>query len=272
MIRSFTISALAFVLFSQPLVAQQTPNPSTASTTAKENAATQSATSNPLTSAVEAATAVKNAVTGDKTESAQASGGKEQAGGDEKKSEHTNVTIDGVSAIAALVIAAFAVDRFATAWLFVLSLIPAFRKWCPEPGSAAAQNAKHASESKQDLQESAANGSAELRQLMGERRNRVVYFFFAAIGAGLVAWIGNIGILEVLGFKEAKADIHHGFDIAMTVLILTAGADRVQALMQLSGASAGEPPEPKPLEITGTLTIDGNTEPLRASVEGAPAE
>ena len=172
-----------------------------------------------------------------------------------------NVTIDGISAIAALVIAAFAVDRFATALLFTLSLVPAFRKWFPETqpipeggdtADAATSPAAQAPESQQ----------------WGERRNRMVYFFFAAIGAGLVAWVGNIGILEVMGFKEATAPSHHGFDIALTVLILTAGADRVSALMQLSGVSAGEAAEPKPIEITGTLTIDGKTEGLLARVEG----
>lgn len=183
------------------------------------------------------------------------------------KAETKNKTIDGVSALAALVIAAFAVDRFATACMFVLSLIPAFRDSFPSPGDAVSAASESHSEDKQEF---------------GRRINRVAYFSFALLAAVFVVWVGQMGILEVLGFKEAAVGAgsgaagiaqvgsnHHIFDMALTVLILTAGADRVAGLLQLSGASVGGSAEAKPIEITGTLTIDGKSEELIAKVDGS---
>jgi len=200
--------------------------------------------------------------------------------------ETQNMTIDGVSALAALVIAAFAVDRFANVYLFVLSFLPSFRRWCPEPkryrsvsrfhkdleragtlkttlpagatelpasSNSAAEPPVDQEVLRQQLLAAAqeTDENAELRQRLGEKRHRLVYYFFAAMGAGLIDWYGKIGILNSIGFKQTPPH----FDMALTMLILTAGADRVAELLQLSSGGGGGK-EAAPVEITGTLMLD----------------
>ena len=167
-----------------------------------------------------------------------------------------NVTIDGISAVAALVIAAFAVDRFATAFMFLLSILPSFRTAFPDSIDPSAGGSALPSDGEQ---------LTKADSMTGEKINRAIYFLFAGAGALLVTFIGKIGILDVLGFKQAEA--HPFFDFGLTVLILTAGADRVAALMQLSGSSLGNGTEGKPIEITGTLTIDGKKENFEATID-----
>lgn len=167
-----------------------------------------------------------------------------------------NLTIDGVSAVAALVITAFAVDRFATAFMSMLSLLPSFRELFPSPGETPIEVGGPGDQSAQLL----------IRR-NGERRHRAFYFLFAAVGAAIVVFIGKIGILDVLGFKQAEA--HPYFDFGLTALILTAGADRVAALLQLSGASVSGQDEGKPIEITGSLTINGKNEDFVAKIDTA---
>lgn len=162
-----------------------------------------------------------------------------------------NQTIDGVSAVAALIIAAFAVDRFATAFLFLVSRLPNFRRWFPEPGSPDAEV--------RITKLTADTGGDPIQTLAAirlvETYHRAVYYFFAVIAAGLVATYGGMGILKVLGFKETNPL----FDMAITMLILTAGADRVAAMLQQSGVGGVAGDDPKPMEVQGTLVLDGQT-------------
>lgn len=87
------------------------------------------------------------------------------------------------------------------------------------------------------------------------------YYLFAGSAAYLVAKLGEMHILDVLGFKSTNEQ----FDMFMTMLILTAGADRVAALIKLSGPGAADPPEARPLEVTGTLTLEDRNAAVRAS-------
>ncbi len=176
------------------------------------------------------------------------------------------VTIDGVSAVAALAIGAFAVDRFATAFQFLLSLLPTFRSWAPKRGSV--QSQIQAARSVAERSNSVDPLLIEAERDLLDSRNLAIYYFFAVIGAILVATLGDMEILSAVGFKHGGNDSHELFDTALTILILTGGADRIAALLQLSGATPQKEAESKPLEVQGTLTLVGNE--LR--VEKAPNE
>lgn len=148
-----------------------------------------------------------------------------------------NQTIDGVSAIAALAIASFAVDRFANLGLFCLSFLPGFRG-ADQPNYDASKNRPR------------------------PKQIRIAYFLLATVAAVFIAAVGDMGILESLGFKRASIiddnKLRHYFDMVITVLILTAGADRIQQLIQAtSGGPLGTPPgSEKPIEVAGTLSLD----------------
>jgi hypothetical protein len=53
------------------------------------------------------------------------------------------------------------------------------------------------------------------------------------------------------------------FDAVFTVLALTGGADFVNSLLKLRGATELAHPEAKPLEVTGTLVLEGSASELR---------
>ncbi len=146
--------------------------------------------------------------------------------------------------LAAVIIAAFAVDRFAAAVTSLLTLFPAYRNCCSASNdwpTAATSPEDDSVGSQQDDSAGTSRGTSPAERKLAALRGRMVYFFFAAIAAGGVVWIGQIGILDALGFKEAlSTETHQYFDFLLTALILTAGADRVSALLQLSGTrSAG---------------------------------
>jgi hypothetical protein len=68
-----------------------------------------------------------------------------------------------------------------------------------------------------------------------------------------------------LGF----VDTPQVFDILATALTLTAGADRIAALLNLPGAVAGEKTSSRPIEITGKLVLESATE-KKAAQDAAP--
>ena len=87
--------------------------------------------------------------------------------------------IDGVSAIAVILIASFGVDRIVTGLLFTLSFIKPWTRFLPNP--TAIQNA--------------------LERANAERKQKLVYFVFAGLLSGLVvAYLGKVRIFQALGF------------------------------------------------------------------------
>lgn len=203
------------------------------------------------------------------------------------------MTIDGVSAIAAVVIASFAVDRFATFGMFVLSLFPFVHKWLPDPRYSRQQTLRPrtltvpaAVSSRPEENPAAVEDcvqvpeyvTAEQAQLadfklhLGHRRYYIAYYLFAVAGATVLAKHGNMQLLNIVGFKDAKEYL----EIPLTILILTAGADRIKALFNSAGLIGGSE-QPAPLEITGSLNIEAESEvrpePLDGkTVEPAPAK
>jgi uncharacterized membrane protein YqaE (UPF0057 family) len=135
--------------------------------------------------------------------------------------------LDGISAIAVLLIAAFAIDRIVTAILFLLGFIPAWN-----------------------------------RTFLDDKRAKLIYFAFAAIfSAGVVVALSGMrtvdatgqagsGILYALGFKQ------HWIDVVLTMLIIMGGAERISEVLKNIDASKAVSEKPAPIEITGKLTLD----------------
>lgn len=133
--------------------------------------------------------------------------------------------------LAVVVIASFAIDRIVTALLFLLSFMGWWTRVIPdatvlEPGPARAN---------------------------AEKKQRLVYFLLAGIlGIIVVAVFGKVRLLHAMGFKDARAIV----DILLTGLLLMGGAERIGQLIDLPGLSGGAKPEPRPLEVSGTLKLE----------------
>lgn len=198
------------------------------------------------------------------------------------------MTIDGVSAIAAVVIASFAVDRFATFGMFVLSLFPFVHKWLPDPKylrqqalrfrtfpapaavSAGSEGTVSGVEDTVRLPEYVMAEEAQLADFklhLGHRRYYIAYYLFAVAAATVLAKHGNMQLLNIVGFKDAKEYL----EIPLTILILTAGADRIKALFNSAGI-IGEPAQGPPLEITGSLNIEGDSDRRGEQSHGKTAD
>ena len=143
--------------------------------------------------------------------------------------------IDGVSAIAVIVIASFAVDRIVTGSLFLLSFVPFWTRVFPDPKLLA---------EKEDA----------VQRVKADKKQKFLYFTLAALLAIVVlAWFGGVRVFSVMGFPN----INPVLDTIVTGLILIGGSDRVSAVMKMMGASGtAEKVEARPIEITGRLVLD----------------
>jgi hypothetical protein len=137
--------------------------------------------------------------------------------------------LDGVTAIALILIASFAIDRIVTATMFLLSfLIPPL-----DPGSIEGLGAR----------------------ARAEKLYKLVYVTTAAVLAvGVVAHYGGVRILAALGMAPDP-----WLDTILTGIVLVGGSDRIAALLKLPGASDGERAAPPPIQITGRLTLEDGT-------------
>jgi hypothetical protein len=152
--------------------------------------------------------------------------------------------LDGISAIAVLLIAAFAIDRIVTAILFLLGFIPAWNRTFSDSDDK------------------------------GARRAKLIYFTFAAVcSAGVVVALSGMrtvdatgqagtGILYALGFKQ------HWIDVVLTMLILMGGAERISEVLKNIDASKVVSEKPAPIEITGKLTLDEGSTIGRSAGQG----
>jgi hypothetical protein len=125
------------------------------------------------------------------------------------------VKIDGVSAIAVVLILSFAINRIVIGLLFVLSFIKPWSRLFPEPAL------------EEDTQQRA----------RAERKRRLVYYVLAAILAiGVFAGYGTVRILSVSGFPS----INPVLDIILTGLILVAASERIAQMLTARTPPAGE--------------------------------
>ena len=143
-------------------------------------------------------------------------------------------TIDGVSALAVIVIASFAIDRITTGALFVLSFIPAWVRWFPDPQLIVKKD--------------------EIARARAEKQQKLLYFGVAALLAlPLLGWFGGVRIFSVIGFPQ----IDPVLDTVVTGLILVAGSDRIAGLLKTAGVTdAAAKTESQPIQITGKLVLE----------------
>ena len=144
--------------------------------------------------------------------------------------------MNGLTAVTMILILSFAIDRLVTASLFLLSFNKTWTRRFPDPAL---------------LDDAALRARAE-------KRRKLIYFSFAGcLGILVLAYFGNVRLLQTSGFKEANPFI----DIVVTGLILMAGADRIAQIQpKMSGAApVAEKPAQRPIEITGKLTIEKET-------------
>jgi hypothetical protein len=134
--------------------------------------------------------------------------------------------IDGVSALALVLIASFAIDRITRGFLFLLSFS---RRWAarfPDAESHAPEGLK--------------------------KRSRLLYLALAAVLSTIVlAWYGKIRIFAAMGFTA----IDPLLDALLTGLVLVGGADRTEALLKSFGSGDASASAQTPLHVTGTLTL-----------------
>jgi len=178
--------------------------------------------------------------------------------------------IDGVSAIALVLIVSFAIDRVVNGILFLLSFSQRWEKRCPEP-TLITDPAAH---------------------LKAVKRCKLVYFLLAGFfGMIVLAGLGQVRILTAMGIRPAPAvavdtapvvkppptpagtspapspaAVTPGIsisswlftllDIVFIGLLLMGGADTVARALKLLGAPGAEKSAPQPIEITGRLTLD----------------
>jgi hypothetical protein len=145
--------------------------------------------------------------------------------------------VDGVNAIAVILIASFAIDRVVTGLLFLLSFIKPWARWLPSPAPEDDPKARAAA----------------------EKKHKLVYFALAAaLGTVVVSYFGDVRILAYVGFQTNRY-----LDTILTGLILVAGADRIGPLMEkVPGAPKGVHPDPgsKPIAVSGTITLVGGAD------------
>jgi TctA family transporter len=139
--------------------------------------------------------------------------------------------MDGLTAVALVLIASFAIDRIVTAVLFLASFAGILRE--PGPGDA------HA-----------------------EKMHKLIYFVLAGVlGVVVLAYFGNVRILRAMGLPDPNPVI----DAIVTGLLLMGGAERLSGLIQ-PGATEKPDPKPIPIEVTGTLTNEDRAGKLSGTV------
>ena len=123
---------------------------------------------------------------------------------------------DGVSAIALILIASFAIDRVVTAVLFLL----AWAGWAPDP-------------------------------VADERKYKLIYYLLGgALGIFVLAHFGQVRVLTALGIK-----IDQYLDTTLTGIVLVGGADRIAGLLK-APSGAPQNAAPQPMVITGKLVLE----------------
>jgi hypothetical protein len=146
--------------------------------------------------------------------------------------------MDGITALAAILIASFAIERITKFVLFLLSLTPAGKRFAPDPV---------------ELPEGPA-------RLAASRKRDVAYYCIASfLGTVIIAWYGKVRVLNAIGFDGAPPWL----DILFTGLLLTAGSDRIAALVKMPdalGAKGTAASHEQPLQITGTLVLQDKQE------------
>ncbi|HSB10271.1 MAG TPA: hypothetical protein VLM38_12360 [Blastocatellia bacterium] len=137
--------------------------------------------------------------------------------------------IDGVTAIALVFLASFAIDRIVTAILFLASFV----------------------------------GKGEREGARAERLRKLVYFVLAGILSVAVLVLGNIRILRTMGVPDANPLL----DALLTGLILMGGAEQLSGVLHAPSEPATE--HEKPIQVTGSLTIEDTSGRLSGTLKAS---
>jgi hypothetical protein len=129
---------------------------------------------------------------------------------------NTMKQFDGVSAIALILIASFAIDRVVTAILFLLN----WAGWVPDP-------------------------------TVDERKYKLIYFLLGGLlGIFVLAHFGKVRVMTALGIP-----IDPYLDTALTGIVLVGGADRIAGLLKAPGVEPPRE-HPQPMVISGKLVLE----------------
>jgi TctA family transporter len=127
--------------------------------------------------------------------------------------------LDGISAIALILVVSFAIDRIVTALLFLLSFV----RLAPDRAA-------------------------------DERKYKLMYYCLAGVlGIVVLAYYGQVRVLTALGIQ-----IEPLIDTLLTGIVLVGGADRIAEFLKAPGA-APQKQEAQPIEITGKLYFQGDS-------------
>jgi len=139
--------------------------------------------------------------------------------------------LDGVTAVALVLIASFVIDRSANGVLFLLSLVPVFCRRFPEPITKA----------------------DPVERTMAEKKRKLAYFLIAgALGIGVVAWFGNVRLL----YAMLGDQVNPLLDTVVTGLAIVAGGERLAVSLKFPGAAGTEESTTRPVEINGKLVLE----------------
>lgn len=147
------------------------------------------------------------------------------------------MNIDGGSAIAVIVIVAFAIERSVTGLLF---LLPFNKRWAQRfPDPALLEN--------------------PAKKARAEKTQKLLYYLFAGTLGLIIACFGNVRLLHALGLNDSRIVL----DIFVTALVLVAGSDILGHIQKLSGAPGSGKSSQQPIEITGKLILEESGEKKR---------
>ena len=141
--------------------------------------------------------------------------------------------LDPVTLLAAIAIAAFAIDRTVAALLFLLSYA-----WKSADPALVPPEAR----------------------VQAERSYKLAYFVFACALALLAYFYGRLSVFSVLGFPHNPV-----LDAFITMLVLVGGSDRISALLKVPDAARLSKPPAEPIKISGTVTLVGESAQLHVS-------
>jgi len=136
--------------------------------------------------------------------------------------------LDGVSALALLLLASFVIERIVSGILFVFPTL----RFLP------------------DL---AQFNDPAVRARMERRYTYARFFLSAALSAAILAQWPS---LRVLALFSQLSRVPPWLDPVVTWVVLMGGADRISAFVKLPGGDAPAKREEQPIEVRGRLTLD----------------
>ena len=146
--------------------------------------------------------------------------------------------MDGVTALAFILIGSFAVDRIVSGTLFVLSFNRKFARNYPDPEEIADPAARRAA----------------------EKERKLIYHLLAFdVAVVILGLFGGVRVLSaVLG---PKMEINRVLDAIVTGLMLMGGADGLAQVLKLPGLPGGKEKAPaEQIQIVVKLSIEGRTD------------